>query len=152
LMTMKKTTTWILIADGARAHVVKNDGPGKGLAPTMDHDFWAPHPPTREIGTDKPGRGFESADGARHGKAPRIDFHAFEKVRFAHDMAAMLERAGAKGAYDRLVLVAPPKTLGELRKVLGQESSARLTGELGKDLTHLTLNELAGHLEEVIVP
>ncbi|UXN75484.1 host attachment protein [Devosia sp. A8/3-2] len=28
---MKKTVTWILIADGTQARVLENTGPGKGL-------------------------------------------------------------------------------------------------------------------------
>src|SRR5262249_34094570 len=30
-MFMKPTRTWILIADGARARILRNDGPGKGV-------------------------------------------------------------------------------------------------------------------------
>jgi len=148
---MKKITTWILVADGARAHIVKNEGPGKGLAAVMDHDFATSHVPSREYGTDKPGRGFESADGARHGKEPRIDFHTYEKTRFAKMIADNLERAADRNAYDRLVLVAPPKTLGDLRKALGMEAGSRVSGELNKDLTHLDIHELSRHLE-LLVP
>ena len=148
---MKKVITWILVADGARAHVVKNEGPGKGLAAVMDHDFAAPHPPSRDFGTDKPGRGFESSDGSRHGKEPRIDFHTYEKTRFAKDIAQMLEQAAGLDLYDRLVLVAPPKTLGDLRKGLGVQAMSRVSGDLAKDLTHLDIHELSGHLDHLVV-
>ncbi len=32
-MLFRKHTTWILIANGARAHIIANQGPGKGLKP-----------------------------------------------------------------------------------------------------------------------
>ena len=147
---MKKIITWIVVADGARAHIVKNEGPGKGLAAVMDHDFAAPHPPSRDFGTDKPGRGFQSSGGSRHGKQPRIDFHTYEKTRFARDIADVLDKAAAKDAYDRLVLVAPAKTLGDLRKSLGNKAKGRVKGELSKDLTHLDIPELSGHLDLLI--
>ncbi len=147
---MKKITTWIVVADGARAHIVKNEGPGKGLAAVMAHDFAAPHPPSRDFGADKPGRVFESSNGSRHSVEPRIDFHTYEKTRFAKDISEVLEKAAARKAYDRLVLVAPPKTLGVLRNALGPESRSRIRGELGKDLTHLGIRELSGHLDLLI--
>lgn len=148
---MKKHKTWILIADGARARILSNDGPGKGLSEPMNHELAASHAPSRSYGTDKPGRGFASFGKSRHAKAPRIDFHTFEKQRFARDVAAMLDAAEAKGAFDRLVLVAPAKTLGELRRVLGAASLDKVTAELGKDLTHVPVHDLEQHLDKVMV-
>jgi protein required for attachment to host cells len=148
---MKKITTWIVVADGARARIVKNEGPGKGLVSAMDHDFAAPHVPSRDQGSDRPGRGFKDAAGARHGMEPGKDFHVYEKARFAKDIAGVLDRAAESGAYDRLLLVAPPKTLGALRKALGNTAKGRLTGHLDKDLTHLEISELQSHLD-VLIP
>ncbi len=146
---MRKITTWILVADGGRAHIVKNEGPGKGLAVVMAHDFAAPHPPSRDFGTDKPGRG-EGSNGARHTKESRIDFHTYEKSRFAKDIADMLGKAADSDRYDRLILVAPSKTLGDLRKALGSNAKKRVSGDLDKDLTHLDIGELSGHLDQLI--
>ena len=36
---MKKTVTWVLIADGAQARVLENTGPGKGLRQVEGLDF-----------------------------------------------------------------------------------------------------------------
>ena len=36
---MQKRVTWILVADGARARVLMNDGVGKGLQPTVDGEM-----------------------------------------------------------------------------------------------------------------
>ncbi|MHA1598135.1 MAG: host attachment protein [Alphaproteobacteria bacterium] len=148
---MKKHKTWVLVADGARARILHNDGPGKGLSDSMNHGFAATHAPSRSFGTDKPGRGFASVGKSRHAKVPRIDFHTFEKQRFARDVAAVIDAAEAKGAFDRLVLVAPAKTLGELRKSMGAASLSKVTAELGKDLTHVPVNDLEGHLNKVML-
>ena len=147
---MKKTVTWILVADGARARILKNEGPGKGLQPAIDKAFEQALPPTREIGTDRPGRVQESANSARHAMVQRVDWHRFEKERFAKSMAKLLDAAAGRNAFDRLILVAPPKTLGDLRAALGQRSRARVTGELDKDLTPITAAELSDHLYKLL--
>ena len=58
---MASTVTWILIADGARARIFANNGPGTGIASATGVDYIADHRPTRDIGADKPGRTQESA-------------------------------------------------------------------------------------------
>ena len=52
--SMQKKVTWILVADGARARVLMNDGAGKGLQPMSDGELTHSLPPTRELGTRPP--------------------------------------------------------------------------------------------------
>jgi len=142
---MKKKVTWILVADGARARILKNEGPGKGLQPAVDEEFHHELPRTHEMGTERPGRVHESANATRHAVEP-VDWHRFEKEKFAKEMAKILDKAAAGGAFDRLVLVAPPRTLGDLRGALAAATRKKVTGELDKDLTQITLGELPEHL------
>ena len=86
----------------------------------------------------------------RHAMAPRVDWHEFEKTRFAKEVATALNKAAGGQAFDRLILVAPPKTLGSLRAGLDKTAATRITGELAKDLTNLALDALPGHLSELI--
>lgn len=143
---MKKTVTWILVADGARARILKNEGPGKGLQAAVEEEFHRPVPKASEIGADRPGRSRDSTGGARHALDNPVDWHRFEKEKFAKEIAKILDQANNAGAFDRLILVAPPKTLGDLRGALGAGTRKRITGELDKDLTQLTLGELPEHL------
>ncbi|MSP80355.1 MAG: hypothetical protein EXR02_04705 [Rhodospirillales bacterium] len=69
-MRIKAQRTWILVADGARAHVVTSAGPGMDLKLVPGSDVRHELLPTREIGTDRPGRTQESVGGARHAIAP----------------------------------------------------------------------------------
>ena len=146
---MKKTITWILVADGARARIFQNGGPGKGLHPALPEEFRKAVPKTGEMGTDRPGRGHESATAARHA-VETTDWHRFEKEKFAKEMAGILDQAGASGTYDRLILVAPPKTLGDLRNALSPITRKKVTGEIDKDLTAVTQGELPDHLGSVL--
>jgi len=148
---MKAKTTYILIADGARARILSTRGPGSGLSPILNHDFAASRAPTRDYGTDKPGRTHKSGIGnSRHAMEPSTDWHVIEKQRFAKTIARIVDQAAERNEFDRLVLVAPPATLGDLRSSLGKRAVGLVSQELGKDLTHLTLPELTRYLEDVM--
>lgn len=147
---MKPTRTWIVIADGARACFLENRGPGSGLAPAGAPELSQELKPTREIGAEPPGRTHDRLGPGRHAMAPRVDWHEFEKVRFAKEIASLLDRSAEAKAFDRLVLVAPPKILGTLRAELGKNTAAMVSGELAKDLTNHPLDALPAHLADTL--
>jgi protein required for attachment to host cells len=147
---MKKTRTWILVADGARARILQSEGWGTGLTPVPGQARHMTNPPTREQVSDRPGRVQESASSTRHAMAPRVDWHRYEKHVFAGQLAAMLNRASQEKAFDRLVLVAPPSTLGDLRAALDKNVRRRVAAELDKDLTGVSLDDLQTQLEKIV--
>ncbi|MEX2298408.1 MAG: host attachment protein [Dongiaceae bacterium] len=147
---MRKTVTWVVVADGKRAAIFQNDGPSRGLTALPGHHYETELPPDRALRSDKPGRVFESADSARHGIAPTIDYHRQAKDRFVARIAGIVEHAAQQGEYDRLVVVAPPQALGELRAALGNNARTRLVGELNKDLTMLQPDEIAERIGDII--
>jgi protein required for attachment to host cells len=146
---MKPIRTWIVVADGARARIFLNEGTGKGLNPKPVHEMAIPLAPTRELGSDRPGRGHMQS-GVRHGMQPRADWHEAEKERFAKELALQLDRSAEERSFDRLILAAPAKTLGTLRRLLGKQASGLVAGELAKDLTHAQPKDLPRHLGGVI--
>jgi protein required for attachment to host cells len=147
---MKPTTTWILIADGARARIFANDGPGKGIEAVSGGEFSADHRPDHEIVSDRSGRTFESVGATRHAIEPRHDPHRELKRAFSEQLADMLDKQLAAKAYDRIVLVAPPVTLGDLRSALSDHVKAAVYAELDKDLTKTPMAELPQHLGAVL--
>jgi protein required for attachment to host cells len=146
----KKKVTWILVADGAHARVLMNDGAGKGLQPTADGELTHSLPPTRELGTDRPGRTQQHGLNRRQAIQPHVDWHRFEKEKFSKELASLLDAAAERGAFHRLVLVAPPRTLGDLRAALGTKARALVHAELDKDLTHVAVHDLPAHLADVV--
>ena len=149
-MPTKTKRTWILVADGARAMIVLNEGPGRGLKTVPGREIKIENPPTRDLGSDRPGRAQESIGGARHAIAPRADWHDQRKEEFARAVARTLDTDAAGGRFDRLVLIAPPATLGHIRAALKPATRKLVEGEINKDLTHLPVDELAPHLADVI--
>lgn len=145
---MKPRKTWVLVADGARARILQSNGSGGGLSSALNFDFAASHAPSRDFGSDKPGRGQGAGGVAQHAKPPRVDWHTYEKHLFAKELAKALEEALRECAFDDLVLVAPPKALGELRQALANDVMSRVTSEIGKDLTHLSVHDVGRYLED----
>lgn len=82
---------------------------------------------------------------------PRVDWHQFEKRQFARETAAILDDAASRNSFDRLILIAPPKTLGVLRASIKKQTARRVMAELAKDLTQVTVGELPDHLIDTIV-
>lgn len=149
---MKAKKTWIVIADGAHARIARHDGPGKGIVAALDHEFAAPHAPTRDFVSDRPGSYPDRGALGTHRFAPKTDRHEHEKVLFAHDIAAIIDKAADEKTFDRLVLIAPPEALGNLRASLKDRTRALVTAEIGKDLTHVPFHALPEHLKDILEP
>ncbi len=149
---MKPTRTWILIADGARARILENDGPGHGLKALEGMTFHGDHASTHEIMSDRTGRTHSSVGPGRSAIEAHSDPHRELKKKFAHQLADVLARALEIKAFDRLVVVAPPPALGDLRAALPAAVTAKISGEVAKDLTKTPNDEVAGHITDVLRP
>ena len=146
---MKAKRTWILVADGGKARILENLGPGKGVHQVPGLEETVTLPPNRALLDDRPGRGFESAGPTRHAYE-ESDPHRQMKRAFARHMIEQLSAMHANGRFDHLVLVAPPPMLGDLRAMLTPALSATIVGELSRDLTHTPTGDIAAHIEGTI--
>ena len=147
---MKALRTWILIADGGRARLLQNDGPGKGVEAVTGSDQRNENAPDRDVFADRPGRTFDSAGHGRHGMEPPSSPHRTSKADFARSLMDDLDRKHAAGAFDRLLIVAPPQALGDLRHHLSSALKTALIAEIGKDWTKLRDDEVAQHLGDYL--
>ena len=57
-------------------------------------------------------------------------------------MASDLNRAAQANEFKEIVIVAPPKTLAELRRDLSVEAQRKVVAEIPKDLTHHPIPEI----------
>jgi len=147
---MKAINTWILVADGARARVLLNTGRGDGVTELPDFTVQCEHPPSGDIMADREGRSFDSHGKGRHAMERPSDPHRRAKKTFAGTLAAMLAEQAARNSFDRLVIVAPPQMLGDLRAALSADVRGKVHAELAKDLTHMRDHELMPHLADVL--
>lgn len=144
---MKPAITYILVADGSRARVLVNSGPGRGLLQLPDSDFRHEIPPERELHRDKPSRVQQSASPARHA-AERPSLHERAKALFARWLVAFLDKSFSAKHFNRLIIVAPPEMLANLRASIKGPLSAAVVAELAKDLTSLPNNDVYDHLQK----
>lgn len=147
---MKAVRTWVLIADGGHAKVLQIDGSRRSLEPQADMDVSVELPPSRELVTDRAVRTYESKGHARHAKGDKVDPHRELKRAFAKSVGKALEAKLADGRFERLVVVAPPPALGDLREALPKKVRAAVVGEVAKDLVKTPKARLWPHLEGVL--
>jgi len=146
---MKQKTIWLLTADASRARILEThrvlaDGGFQQIA-AFDNALQ----PSHAIGSDRPGRSFDSSHGGqRHAMAPKHDLHKEQKMRFADWLAGELNAAALAGKYERLAIAAPPVMLGEIRAALDAHAAPRLFLSIAKDLMHVGLDDLAAHLTQ----
>lgn len=134
---------WVMVADSGRARLFIADEHVTRLIPAELPELSVEvHHHARDLKSDHPGRSFSSAGGgARQAIEPHHDYHKLEKHNFAAAVAHSLNCAYASGEFNQLVLVVPPRTLGELRKMLGDGVQARMK-VIAKDLAKATVDQL----------
>ena len=112
----------VAVADGEILHLYHNTG--DEAAPklvVMEHGA---------VDTENMGSG-----GRHHSSSANPSDSQLEEDSFAAGTAAMLNSQVLDGKIDALIVVAAPRTLGELRKHYHKALSAVLVGEIAKELT-----------------
>jgi protein required for attachment to host cells len=131
----------VMVADGAKMLFFRNEGDAEFLKLEVERKREQENLADRDLMTD--GHGSAPAGGGVGGSTyERPDHHQLEEDRFAAEAADMLKQRALRGEFETLIIVAPPKTLGELRKHYHKEVEKRLTGEIAKDLTGHPVEEI----------
>jgi protein required for attachment to host cells len=110
------------------------------------------NPPSHEQGTDRPGRGVESAGTHRRSGVEMTDWHELEKHRFVDRVASALEGVVRSENVKAIVIIAPARTLAELRRVFRPDVKKRILTEVEKDLTNHPVYGIEKHLVGMMTP
>ena len=136
----------VLVADGRKSLFLRNEGDAEFLNLVVEdqraHADLADH----ELKSDAPGRSFASV-GARRSAIAEADYHQIEEDRFAADTAALLSKRAQANGFEQLIIVAPPRTLGELRQHYDKATEAKILAEVDKDLVNHPIDKLEGVLK-----
>lgn len=131
--------TWIVAADASRARVLQVAGPERlvEIDNLLNPDGRLED---REVNTDARGR-------FAGGHTGEDDVGAVEHRTelFAKRLGDYLDKARTEHRYDELVLVAPPKFLGMIRKKLGKEVEKLVADQVPKDLSWFNARELESY-------
>ena len=136
---------FVVVADGRKMLFFRNEGDAAYPNLVVERVREQDNPSDGDQSTDAPGTAF-SSNGSGRSSYQETDFHQLEEDRFAAETAELLKKRALRNDYESLVIVAPPKTLGELRKHYHKEVSSRLIGELDKDLTGHPVAEIESAL------
>lgn len=140
-MTRLTNGTWVLIADGEKALFMQNKTDGEDPFLEVIREEEQDNPPTGEQAANRPGR-FNDGPSVQRSAVDDTDWHQLAKERFADELSQILYRRAHAGDFERIVLVAPPATLGELRSELHKEVRDRVVGEIPKTLTNHPVEEI----------
>lgn len=149
IRNMKPTITWIVVADHQCVKTFENNGPGRGLSPVGQMTFETRLEPSREINTDRPGRK-PAQGGAVRSMTPATDPHRAAGEAFVAQIAQSLTDAARENNFRRLILIAPPRALGELRKALPDTVRALVSAEIDEDLTKHSQADLTERLGDYL--
>jgi protein required for attachment to host cells len=151
-MDPRHRRTLVVVADGARARFFEPRHDVGALVPASQADMVGPASrlQNQEIVSDRPGRGAGALAAAthRHGLEPPHDPHKLEKHAFTASLARTLDELC--GQYDRLIVVAPPRSLGELDALLSPQVKQMVSHRVPKDLTASDPQSLWRALEKVL--
>jgi protein required for attachment to host cells len=136
---------WVVVCDGAKALVLENAGSRKTPTLKTREVFEHDDPKTSEIGTDRPGRSFSSVG---HGRSAmeQADWHDQEEQRFLAKLAARLDKAVLGGETPSLIVVAPPRAIGVLRREFTSHVRQAIRAEVEKDYVRMPIDEITRHL------
>ena len=133
----------VLVGDGARALLFRNSGTPMSPKLAVEKHFEHSNPPNREQGTDRPTRG---PKGSARGNIEPSDWHQLNEDRFASEIADKLYHMAHANSFQRLIIVAPPKVLGSLRKSLHKEVLDRVEAEVPKELASAPVRDIEREL------
>ena len=136
---------WLVVCDGRKALILENLGdrmfPNLHTKEVREHQDL----PTREQGTDGPGRVQHSTSGARSAME-QTDWHDEAERAFLRELADRLNAAVTSGETTALTMVASPRALGMIRGDYSPAVRKALQAEVGKDLVKMPVYEIEKQL------
>ncbi len=166
ILPIKSPITWVLVADGKQAQIYKNSItekiiPIRGdyghprykatlireLLPVNNMEWQAEPDESYEKGRNKPATIPENSSTARHIAEPHAYIKDNIRKNFAKHIADQINGASINKMFNNLIMVAPAKMLGDLKKNLEEHTLKKIRIEYPKDLTHYAGKDLIKHLK-----
>ena len=131
----------VLVTDGRKTLFFRNHGDINQIdLRTEAHDERVDQS-DGEMKTDAAGSTHQSG-GYGRSSYEETDFHQLEEDRWAKSAAEEVNKRALSNDFEALAIIAPPKTLGELRKQLHKEAAKRVVCEIAKEMTGHTIADI----------
>ena len=141
----------IVVADSSRARIFTTDSPSSPLneIETMAHPEGRMH--EQNMVSDLPGKDFGQGGGAGgHAYQDETEPKQQEVIAFAKRIADYLDDARKANKLGRLLIVAAPAFLGELRKQMSEQTNEFVVFESAKNLTQHSVEDIRNHLPKFL--
>ena len=131
----------VLVTDGRKTLFFRNHGDENQIDLRTEAHDEREDAADHEMKTDAPG---STAQSGGYGRPTyeETDFHQLEEDRWARAAAEEVNKRALANDFEALAIIAPPKTLGELRKKLHKEAERRVVCEVAKEMTGRTVPDI----------
>ena len=133
-------TTYIVVADAARARIFTRDALKLVEQESLVHAASRLH--EGDLVTDRGADVHESTSTTSRSSGGESTARTHEELVFAKEVAERLYRARVDNSMEKLILVAPPRFLGQLRDKLDGPTTKRVIHSLAKDLSKASMEEI----------
>ena len=133
---------WVLVADSGHARILELRKKPRELRQVQELISEGQHLSSRDMVSDASGRAYHVKGPSSHSKQPRSDAHDQAEQAFSRMLVEKLEKAANLKAFEHLVLIADPKTLGRVRQQMSKSLSGMVTDERNLDVVGLPLDSL----------
>ena len=140
----------IVVADSTRARIFTIDSAHSPLneIETMAHPEGRVH--EQNLVSDLPGKSSGKGGGGDHAYQEKIEPKREEMIEFAKRIADYLDETRKANNLNKLIIIAAPAFLGELRTHLSSETSEKIVFELDKNLAHHSEEDIRSHLSQFL--
>lgn len=128
----------VLVLDGRKMLFFRNQGDENQIDLRTEAHDEREDAYDRELKTDAPGNAATGMTGGGDTHRPaysETDYHQQEEDIWVKDAAEQLKKRALRNDFDSLVIVAPPKALGVLRKELHKEVERRIVLTINKEMS-----------------
>lgn len=133
----------VIVADSARARIFESHSVINRLEEREAFVHNEAHLSNRDLVDDASGKSVD-----QHGSLePATSAKEHEARNFAKMLARHLKELHNQRHYDNLILIAPPRFLGMLRKELPSPLDQLVTSTIDKDLTTASLDDIINHIK-----
>jgi len=139
---------WVLVCDGRKALLLHNAGDRVYPKLETKESFEHSEQRTSEMGSAGPGRVFGS--GGVRSSTEETDMHTLAEQAFLKHVAQHLDREVAAKHIHKLILVAPARALGMIRKELSHAVQGVIAAEVDKDYVKFPVYEIESHLAKAL--
>lgn len=135
--------TWVVVAESSRAKIFQVEKNESQQSLRELEGFT--HPTSRSHKHQLSGS--QQKDSRDSQLTDSLDSHKdHQRGEFARSLGQHLNNARSRGLFKKLILMSPPKFLGDLRKYLGHETNKFVVSAIDKNLVRHNIQDIQAHI------